>query len=435
MDQTLNNAVQAARPFAERLFSQLAAGTRDAQGGITRPSYGAGEQFAHNLLAREAAQMGLSVAHDAALNTYMTLPGRAADSLSIIIGSHLDSVAQGGNFDGAAGVIAGLTALSILRALGIEPAVSITAMGIRAEESAWFQTSYIGSKAALGVLGAEALDCRRVDTGRSLAEHMQELGGRPEELLRQTGFLDPARLLAYIEVHIEQAPSLVNAGNALGIGTAIPGNFRYPEISVAGTTAHVGLPRKFRHDALLAAADFVTEMDRIWQHWEHAGRPMAFTVGRFHTDNRNDAMTKVPGQTRFSLDVRAYDERDLVELQADMDRIVAAIQAQRGVVFSYGVRTTAKVARADPAIAQELMAITREQQISVQNLPSPASHDAAVFCSANVPMGLLLIRNENGSHNPDEQMDIGDFMQAVSVLTAWLLRRAGPAAGKAAIDR
>lgn len=422
MHETLNQALVAARPFAERLFKQLAEGTSDALGGVTRPSYGEGEQFAHDLLAHEAANMGLEVTCDAALNTYMTLPGTNRSSPRVVIGSHLDSVAQGGNYDGAAGVIAGLTALSILRASGIVPKVNLTVMGVRAEESAWFQTSYIGSRAALGLLSPEALRACRVDTGLSLAEHIKALGGRPELLLSGPGYLNPAELLAYVEVHIEQAPSLVHAGKVLGVGTGIPGNFRYPEICVYGVTAHVGLPRRFRHDALLAAVDFVAEMDAVWKRWENAGRPMAFTVGRFHTDQNQDAMTKVSGLTRFSLDVRAYDEQDLLELQIEMDRIVAEIQARRGVRFVCGIRTTAPVASVDQTIAEEFFEIAQEQKISVQELPSPASHDAAVFRSAGVAMGLLLVRNENGSHNPDEKLDLDDFMAAVNVLTRWLLR-------------
>lgn len=424
MHEMLNQALASARPFAQRLFKQLAEGTGDPLGGVSRPSYGQGEQFAHDLLAHEAAGMGLEVARDAALNTYMTLPGTDRGGPRIVIGSHLDSVAQGGNYDGAAGVVAGLTALSVLRSCGIAPTFGLTVMGIRAEESAWFQTSYIGSRAALGLLTPEALDACRVDTGLSLAEHIRALGGQPEHLSQGRGFLNPAELLAYVEVHIEQAPSLVHAGNVLGVGTGIPGNFRYPEICVSGVTAHVGLPRRFRHDALLAAVDFVAEMDAVWKRWEAAGRSMAFTVGRFHTDPSQDAMTKVPGLTRFSLDVRAYDEHDLLELQAEMDRIVADIKAQRGVTFSCGIRTTAPVAKVDQAIAQEFFQIARAQKISVQELPSPASHDAAVFCSAGVPMGLLLMRNENGSHNPDERLELDDFMAAVDVLVRWLAVRA-----------
>ncbi len=422
MHDKLDEALSDVRPFVEKLFDTLQQGSRDKNGGVVRASYGEGEQFAHDLLRDEAASLGLEVARDPACNTYVTLAGSNRSRPRVVIGSHLDSVAQGGNYDGAAGVVAGLIALKVLKSCGISPDRDLVVMGIRAEESAWFQTSYIGSRAALGLLEAAALDARRIDTGRTLADHIQAAGGNPAQLLNGTPFLDPATLSAYIEVHIEQAPSLVHAKNALAAGTAIPGNFRYREITVSGETAHVGLPRRFRRDALAAAADFAAAMDKLWESWEESGRPMALTIGRFHTDINNDAMTKVPGIVRFSIDVRAYDESDVLELQDEMDRIAAAIEKRRGVVFDYGPRTTAQVAVMDEAISSQLYAIALEQGIPIQRLPSPASHDAAVFCAAGVPTGLLLVRNENGSHNPDEELALDDFMAAVNVLIRWLLQ-------------
>lgn len=417
-------ALADARRYAEHVFDALRSGSLDPSGGVTRASYGEGEEYAHELFRSEATRMGLVVECDAACNTYMTLRGGGNGRRKIVIGSHLDSVAQGGNFDGAAGVVAGLVIARMFSTLDVTLDVDLVAMGVRAEESAWFQTSYIGSKAALGRLEPEALDARRVDTQRTLAEHMRELGGDPDTLVQGKAFLDPSMIEAYIELHIEQAPSLVHAAKPLAVGPAIPGNFRYKEIRVVGETAHVGLPRPFRRDALKAAVDFVASMDGLWQEWEAAGRAMALTVGRFHTDPHNDAMTKVPGEVRFSLDVRAYDEEDLTELQSRMHAFVERIERERGVRFHLGGRTTAPVARMDEVISRQLLSIATERGIPAQSLPSPASHDAAVFCSAGVPTGLLLMRNEHGSHNPREAMDLNDFMAGVEVLAHWVLKYA-----------
>lgn len=134
---TLSALVHESEPLARRLFDAMRQHTHDGIG-ITRASYGPGEQYAHDLMAETAAELGLEIERDAALNTYMTLPGRDRSAPRVLIGSHLDSVAQGGNFDGAAGVVAGLTALAALRAAGHAPAADVTVMGIRAEESAWF---------------------------------------------------------------------------------------------------------------------------------------------------------------------------------------------------------------------------------------------------------------------------------------------------------
>src|SRR5258707_11182238 len=162
--------------LAERLFAELRA--RTAHGaGIVRDSYGRGEQIGHDIAAAAAAAIGLEIRRDAALNLYMTLPGRDRAAPALLMGSHLDSVPQGGNYDGAAGVVAGLAALSALRRAGIVPDFDLTVMGVRAEESAWFDGSYLGSCAAFGRVTPEMLDgIVRSDTGRSLADHMAEYG-------------------------------------------------------------------------------------------------------------------------------------------------------------------------------------------------------------------------------------------------------------------
>src|SRR5204863_2459347 len=113
--------------------------TADPAGGVTRASWGEGEEYAHRLLAKSARELGLEVSSDPAGNLYMTLPGRDRAAPAWFVGSHLDSVPEGGNFDGAAGVIAGLVAIRALKAAGIEPACDITVMGVRGEETgSWF---------------------------------------------------------------------------------------------------------------------------------------------------------------------------------------------------------------------------------------------------------------------------------------------------------
>src|ERR1044071_2425226 len=145
----LRAAVDRRTGLAAGLFDDLARNTR-VGAGICRASYGEGEAYAHALVAETARGLGLEVATDAAANTYMTLPGRDRARPRIVMGSHLDSVLNGGNYDGLAGVVAGLTAVAALKDSGHVPPCDLTVMGIRAEESAWFGTSYIGSRAALG---------------------------------------------------------------------------------------------------------------------------------------------------------------------------------------------------------------------------------------------------------------------------------------------
>jgi N-carbamoyl-L-amino-acid hydrolase len=418
--QTIRAAVLAQRAAMEALFEQLRLDGLD-EPGVSRDPYGPGEQRAHATVTSAAEALGLEITRDDAANLYMTLPGLDRTAPVLVIGSHLDSVPHGGNFDGAAGVLAGLAAVSALRAMNLTPACDVVVMGIRAEESVWFQVSYIGSRGSLGMLPDGALDVRRVDTGCSLADHIRDCGGSPEALLAGARHFEPAQVRAYVELHIEQAPGLVEAGRPVAICTGIPGNFRYPGAWIEGRHDHVGLPRRFRHDAVMAGAEFAMALDALWAEYEARGVPMACTFGRFHTDPALHGMTIVPGACHFSLDVRTYDEAVLAELEAKIGGIIAGIEQRRGVRFHLGTAARAGVGRVDPAIKAGLEAAADRQGIAVLHIGSPASHDAAAFGAAGVPMGMIFVRNENGSHNPDEAMTIDDFLDGTLVLLQWLL--------------
>src|SRR5262249_19212220 len=174
--------------------------------GIVRDSYGAGENFAHGLAAETARGLGLEIEKDSALNLYMTLPGRDRSLPRILVGSHMDSVPQGGNYDGAAGVVAGLTALAGLQRAGGAPRRDVTAMAIRGEGAACSNTPYTGTPAPSGRPDPAALAVRRSDSKRPLAEHMAESGADLAALRAGKAHLDAARIAAFIEPHIEQGP-------------------------------------------------------------------------------------------------------------------------------------------------------------------------------------------------------------------------------------
>jgi N-carbamoyl-L-amino-acid hydrolase len=405
------------------LFDELRAGSRSGNG-VTRDTYGAGEQFAHQLIAARADAMGLETRRDHAANLYMTLPGAHRRAPCLMTGSHLDSVGNGGNFDGAAGVIAGLVAIKSLQQLGLRRGCDVTTVAIRAEESVWFQVSYIGSRSAFGVLPAGALEAKRTDTGRTLAEHMAECGAAIDDVRAGKASLEPSSIRAFVEVHIEQAPQLVEAGIPVAVGTGVPGNFRYPQVKIVGEYAHVGLPRRFRHDAVLAASEFALGLDQIWKSNEASGRPMAFTIGRFHTDPTEHALTKVAGEMALSLDVRAYDKAHLAELERTVLQLAKDVGQKRGVRFDFGERTSADVAPSHPDLFAKLLSSAKMLGIPTMPLASPASHDTATFTVAGVPSAMLFVRNANGSHNPREAMEIDDFLQATAVLTQWLAAEA-----------
>ncbi len=412
-------AAAAQRLLVERLLDALARIGADPPG-ITREAYGAGEDAAQALVAETARAMGLGTATDAACNLAMTWAGADRAAPRILLGSHLDSVVQGGNYDGAAGVVAGLAAVAALRALGLTPRQDVVVLALRCEEAVWFQLGLIGSRAALGLLPERALALRHARSGRPLAEHIAARGGDPAALAAGRRLIEPGAVRAFLEAHIEQAPQLVEAGAPLAVCTGIPGNIRHPRIRIEGEDAHVGLPRRFRRDAALAGAELALALEALWAEEEAAGRAMAATIGRFHTLPDRHAMTVVPGAFEMSLDMRAYDAGHLAALEARLHGIVAGIAARRGVAIRLGERNSGAVGPMDPAIRDGLAGAAARLGIAQHPLPSPASHDAANFAAAGIPTGMLLIRNRNGSHNPREAMETDDLMAAVATFALWL---------------
>jgi len=417
------DAVARQRALAERLFNELVELSRDPEGGVTRAPYSPEETRIHQRFGEIAEELGLTVTRDAMANTYMTLPGRDSAAKKILTGSHLDSVKQGGNFDGAAGVVAGLVACAALKDLGIQPSCDVSVMGVRAEESAWFGVSYIGSRGALGTLPDGALDAKRVDNGLTLADGIRAEGGDVDAVTAGKKTFEPADLRCFLELHIEQGPLLDKDGLAVGIVTGIPGNFRFPDARVIGEYGHVGLLKDWRRDAVTAASDFVVAMDTLWAESESeaAGKPMACTIGKFYTDPELHAMTKVPGELCFTLDVRAYDTAHLRELEEKTIEIIRSIEERRGVRFELGKTARAAVGEMAPEISDAFEMIAGELEIPTRRLGSPASHDSAAFAEAGVPTAMIFVRNANGSHNPAEAMTIDDFLQATAIMTACII--------------
>ncbi|MHC8286984.1 Zn-dependent hydrolase [Pseudomonas sp. XS1P51] len=410
---------------ADALFLALHALSFDGVG-ITRDSYGDGEQGAHHLLRSLAERAGLQVSVDAALNLYMTLPGRSRHATVVMTGSHLDSVPRGGNYDGAAGVVAGLAVLTGWRKAGYQPEHDVTVMAIRAEESAWFPVSYVGSKAAFGLLPAEALQARRADTGLTLSEHLSRCGGDVKGLVAETAALNPSAIDSFIEVHIEQGPVLIEAGVALGIVSGICGSLRYRKARATGSYAHSGAtPRSHRRDAVVAVSQLVVTLHGLWQAMEREGHQLTVTVGQFATDPDQADFSKVAGQVDFCIDLRSRQPSTLALMDERLQQALSDIAREHGVTFKLGERSQSAPGVMSADLIGQLNKAALELGLDTMSLPSGAGHDAALFAGQGIDTAMLFIRNANGSHNPDEAMSIEDFRGATQLLGRVLAERAG----------
>jgi beta-ureidopropionase / N-carbamoyl-L-amino-acid hydrolase len=403
--------------LAAELFNDLGRATRQGRG-IVRDSYGAGEHAAHDIIRRAASSIGLETTIDAIGNLTATLPGRDRALPRVIVGSHLDSVPQGGNYDGAAGVVAGITAIATLQRAGVAPDRDISVMAIRGEESAWFDVPYIGSAGALGLLDPECLGVRRADTGETLESALLQSGFDPDAIKSQRRLLDPAQVSAYLELHIEQGPTLVGKGLPAAVVTGIRGCKRFRNARCIGTYAHSGaVPRSYRHDAVAATVSFLHDLEAVWEREEKAGADLVVTTGELYTDPAMHGPSKIAGQTSFVVDIRSLSDATMNAV-ADAARGAARrIGEKYRVRFELGATSDSPPALMDARLRARLMELL-EQPFE---MASGAGHDAAVFAKAGIPTGMIFVRNDNGSHSPDEAMDLDDFAVGTEALIGLIL--------------
>ena len=409
--------------LATGLFRALHAASRDGAG-VTRDAYGPGEQRAHDRLSAEGRRLGLEHHVDHAGNLALTLPGRDRSRRKLVLGSHLDSVRQGGDYDGTAGVLAAMACIAGYRRAEQVPAQDLMVLVTRAEEAgSWFPVSFPGSRAALGTLPAEALDVRRADTGRTLGEHMLECGFDPASVRAGAAWLGPESVDAFLELHIEQGPVLDTREVPVGIVTGIPGSRRYRQARLIGETNHSGAtPRTFRRDAAIAAAELAYRLDQAWERMLQDGDELVCTFCVLTTGD-DAGFTRIAGSARFELDMRSLDRSSLDRLHATLLDLVDEIQARRGVRILLGPETGSRASLLHQGLQDELARAADSLGITTCRMPSGGGHDAVAFAQAGVPSALLFVRNQNGSHTPAEAMRMEDFASATAVIMRWLIDR------------
>ncbi|MBD8653967.1 hydantoinase/carbamoylase family amidase [Rhizobium sp. CFBP 13726] len=396
----------------ERLLDRINAISAGGPG-FTRPSYSPLESQAHRVIEDEATALGLTVTRDAALNLFARLPGRDRSAPAIHVGSHLDTVAMGGAYDGQAGVAGAMALAAAFVDSGELPPVDLVVTVTRAEESVWFPVSYVGSRAALGRLTAEELQATRSDTGRTLHDHILSEGGRPDDILTDTP-LAPAR---FIELHIEQGTVLHAAHEPYGIVSGVRGGLRYRQARIDGTWAHSGGPaRSERSDAVFALADLIVAMDRRWDEALRAGDDLAVTFGRVDAATPEHAFAKVPGRVDFCVDLRSDDVDVLDRMDAVFLADAKAIEAARGVRFALGAQSRSQPTKLSAVLGDQIAEAAVVLGHTPRRMLSGGGHDAAAFAQAGWDSVMVFLRNWNGSHNPDEAMDPADLVAAVKAL-------------------
>ncbi len=286
--------------LSTRLFAEIAEATRDTQG-VTREAFGAGEETALRLLEAEAQKLGLHSERDALQNLWLRLPEDDGQGACTLIGSHVDSVPQGGNFDGLAGVVAGVAVLDEIRRRGLKPPRPVRVLAMRAEESAWYGKAYIGSLALFGQLGETELAAKHRSGQGTLAEAMAAAGVNMDLVRAGQSQIGTHNVAAYLELHIEQGPVMVAREWPVAVVSGIRGNIRHNQIRCLGETGHSGaVPRWLRKDAVLAVADLLSKLDDHWRVLLQMGMDMVMTSGICTTPPKSHAVSVIPGEMNFS---------------------------------------------------------------------------------------------------------------------------------------
>lgn len=409
---------------AERLFHDIAEISADVEG-VSRPAYSAIETATLNYLENFAREKGLAVAYDAAQCGVFSLPEDHDAKPFVAIGSHVDSVPMGGNYDGLAGVIAGLLCLYRARLVGQRFARPVKVLALRAEESTWFGPCYISSKVMLGALSETELQSAHNGDHRTLEAHLQAMGIDVDKVRRQDPLVDPASFLEYLELHIEQGPLLTEKKRPVAIVSGIRGNFRFKTIRCIGQPGHSGaVPRAYRRDPVLATCDLLHRLDESWLTVLQKGGDLVMTAGIVATDPEKHALSRIPDLVDFSFDIRSQSKKTLKNMRDLLHDEMAIIARERKVQFEPSEELSTAPALCDPKVVNGLLAAMERAGQEPFMMASGGGHDAAVFANAGVSTGMVFVRNQNGSHNPHEAMDISDLIDGCSVIYDYLQQQA-----------
>lgn len=404
------------RELATNLFSDIYHLSFDGVG-VSRESYGAGETATGEYLSQFAKSEGLTVHIDGAANLIFSQEGINEDTPAVWIGSHIDSVPQGGNFDGLAGVIAGLLILVACQRENRRLPVPVKVVALRGEESAWYGRAYMGSSAIFGCLTRDDLERKQRVTGETLGSRLEKLGADINAIRHQQLLVEKKNILSWLELHIEQGPVLVDKGAPVAVVSGIRGNVRYNCIHCLGDAQHSGaVPRNLRHDAVCGVSDFIMRMDTCWQSRLADGDDLVVTSGIFQTDADEHAVSRISGHVSFSLEARSLNAYTLHAFTEDIQRVAYEVAQERGVKFMFDSPVFTEPATLDRSLYDAIKQGCDDLSINYMELASGAGHDAANFTHHGIPSGMVFVRNQNGSHNPHEAMEIDDFMHGVSAM-------------------
>ena len=327
------------------------------------------------------------------------------DAPTLMTGSHYDTVRNAGKYDGRLGIFVPMACVRELQRQGKRLPYHLEVIGFAEEEGQRYRATFLGSGALIGDFKPQWLEQQDAD-GVSMRDAMAQAGLRSEDIPKLKR--DPARYLGFVEVHIEQGPVLYEMGLPLAVVTSINGCVRY-QVRINGLACHAGTtPMNRRRDAATASAELALYVEqRAARDGDSVG-----TMGMLEVPG--GSINVVPGECRFSLDLRAPTDAQRDALARDVLAELEAICQRRGLRYALEETMRAAAAPSDPAWQRRWERAVDALGLPVHRMPSGAGHDAMKLHEV-MPQAMLFVRGQNSgiSHNPRESTSSDDIQLAV----------------------
>jgi N-carbamoyl-L-amino-acid hydrolase len=386
---------------------------RDSGGGVSRPSFSPADIEARAWLKKKIEAAGLLYRQDGAGNQFGRIDGAGK---TVMAGSHIDTVLNGGMYDGAAGVVAALECLRTIREKKMATTKPLEIASFTDEEGN-LVGDFLGSRAFLGLLDRDDVVNGRTAFGLRLRDILNGTDFSVESILE--AHKTRPELEAYVELHIEQGPVLEDEGLPIGVVETIAGK-HYRLCSFSGQAAHAGTtPLELRQDAFLGLADFAL---KATQHVATRHYGSVVTIGRVTL--YPGVFSVVPARADFTFEFRSSDPATLKELETGLFAIAAEVASTRGLGFASRVVDKTSPVNVAPRLVALIEEECRDLGVPSMRMTSGAGHDAQILAAA-CDSGMIFIPCADGiSHSPAEQIDWGNLEKGANLLLRTLARLA-----------
>jgi N-carbamoyl-L-amino-acid hydrolase len=386
---------------------------KDSNEGINRPSFSAADLEARQWLKDRIKSAGLSLRQDGAGNIFGRFGG---EGKTIMAGSHIDTVVNGGMFDGSVGVLSALECLRRIKEEGLKTKKPLEVASFTDEEGN-LVGDFLGSRSFIGPPNKEMLENGRTQFGISFPEVLRNTEFTIDSIME--AHKQRPEIETFLEIHIEQGPVLETENKSIGIVNTIAGK-NYWICQFIGEASHAGTtPFELRRDAFLGLADFALRSTQ-YVATQHYGSML--TIGRIQA--HPGTFSIIPGRVDFSLDFRSPSKDTLDEIEKSLVFSANDIASTRGLEFSYALIDKTDPVKISPHIVDIMKEESENLGYTYMTLPSGAGHDAQILAAVAEP-GMIFIPCEDGiSHSPQERIKWEDLERGANLLLSMLLRLA-----------